>query len=462
MPYFISEDFKNKFKTSWKPFIRHGIIFSLVLLYLQILLGAFMRHSGAGAACGLGPDNSLLCMNVETWRKTVWPTLASAQLHMAHRVYALIVLGAVFVFCLKSIKFFTGFNKFLLMSLLPIILVAFQVLLGILTVYYNISVVPTTLHLGGAALSLAALWKLNLMMKDLEEGFFLTNLHSFFSDLVDLTKPRLSLLVMVTTLVGVLIAPGHIYFFKALLSFVLIALVVIGSAALNCFIEKDVDSKMLRTKDRPLPAKRMDPGVALLFGSLSISFAVIMLCLWINTTTGLLALLAAVLYLYAYTPLKLKSETAVYVGAIPGAIPPVLGFTTVTGKVDLMAMSLFLILFIWQLPHFLAISIYHADDYNAADIKVYPNRRGLKLTQISIFVFTLMLFIASVLPGYISSISFLYTRAAFVLSLTFLLYSIKGFFLGDNLALHKIWAKNYFYGSLFYLPLLLSALIFFK
>jgi protoheme IX farnesyltransferase len=460
--YSNDEQLKSLMKNNWRPFIRHGILFSLSLLYLQIILGAFMRHSGAGAACGLGFENSMLCMDTTSWIKTTWPTLPQAELHMAHRVFALVVFFAVVIFSIKAIKFFKSITKFQIASSLPILFITFQVIIGVVTVALNISVVPTTLHLAGAALSLASLWKLNLMMKDLEEVFFLTNTHSVFSDVVDLTKPRLSLLVMVTALVGMLIAPGHIYFFKALFSFVLITMVVIGAAALNCYIEKDIDALMLRTKERPLPAKRMNPVVALIFGSVLILIALPLLAIYINFVTAFLTFLAAILYLYAYTPMKLKSETAVYVGAIPGAIPPVLGFTTVTGNLDLMALALFLILFIWQLPHFMAISIYHSEDYDAADIKVYPNRRGLKLTKISIFVLTFVLFGVSLLPSYVSEISHRYTVAAFLLSLAFLLYSIKGFFIKGDLALHKVWAKNYFYGSLFYLPLLLSALIFFK
>jgi protoheme IX farnesyltransferase len=459
---FVSESLKIKMQKSWKPFIRHGILFSMILLYSQILLGAFMRHAGAGAACGLGYDSSLLCMDINIWSRVVWPSIPQAQLHMAHRVYALVVLFAVCIFSLKAIRFFKDDKKILVLSILPIIFILFQVIIGIATVAFNISVIPTTLHLAGAALTLASLWKLNLVMRELEEGFFLTNSHSVFSDLVDLTKPRLSLLVMVTVLVGVLIAPGHIYFFKALLSFVLITLVVLGACSLNCYIEKDVDALMNRTKDRPLPAKRMKPKTALFFGLAMLIVSIPLLCIYINLATGALATLAAVLYLYAYTPLKLKSEAAVYVGAIPGAIPPVLGFTTVMGKIDLMAVSLFLILFIWQLPHFLAISIYHAEDYGAAHIKIYPNQKGLRLTILSIVIFTAILFITALVPSYVSSVSTTYTRTAFVLSLLFLLYSLKGFFIKDDIALHKTWAKNYFYGSLFYLPLLLSALIFFK
>lgn len=160
--------------------------------------------------------------------------------------------------------------------------------------------------------------------------------------------------------------------------------------------------------------------------------------------------------------MKQKSELAVYVGAIPGALPPVMGWTAVTGQIDIMAVTLFLILFVWQLPHFLAISLYHADDYGAANIKVYPNlKRGFTITKIGIFVFTGFLFVTSLLPTFFSHASFVYTRAAFILSGLFLIYSAFGFFKKD-IAKERQWARNYFLGSLFYLPLLLIALIFFR
>jgi protoheme IX farnesyltransferase len=458
-----SEVVRKNIEANWKPVIRHGILFSLTLLYAQIILGAFMRHAGAGAACGLGPSSALLCMDVSTWGLKLWPSMPQSQLHMTHRLFAVVVFLIVSHFSIKAFRFFKGDTFLRVISILPFIFVTFQVLIGVLTVYYSLDVLPTTLHLAGAALSLAALWKMNLIIKDVEDSYFSGNRHSFFSDVVELTKPRLSLLVMLTVFVGTLIAPEKIHFFKAIFAFFLISMVVFGAAALNCYIERDVDAKMVRTKDRPLPARRMDPKTALIFGVILIGLSIPALCYYINLITGLLALFAAVLYLYAYTPMKQKSELAVYVGAIPGAIPPVMGWTAVTGQIDFMALSLFLILFVWQLPHFLAISLFHAEDYNAANIKVYPNmKQGVSITKIGIFVFTVFLFIASLLPSIYSNASFVYTRAALVLSSLFLIYAARGFFITHDKFKEKQWAKNYFYGSLFYLPLLLMALIFFK
>lgn len=456
-------ELKEKIQKFYKPNIRHGILFALAFLYAQILLGAFMRHAGAGAACGLGPRSSLLCLDSASWALTLWPSIGPSQLHMIHRLFAIVVFFIVSFFSIRAYHFFKGDKVFRAASILPFVFVSFQVFIGIMTVYFNLAVVPTTLHLAGAALSLASLWKLNLLIKDLENTFFVDHQHSFFSDVVGLTKPRLSGLVMLTVLVGSLIAPEKINFFKGLFAFFLISLVVFGAAALNCYIERDVDAKMIRTKDRALPSKRMKPKTALWFGTILVLIAVPMLAIFINLITGILALVAALLYLYAYTPMKRKSELAVYIGAIPGAIPPVMGWTAVTGRIDVMAITLFLILFVWQLPHFLAISIYHAEDYGAADIKVYPNlRKGLLITKLGIFVFTLFLFITSLLPSIFSNASFIYTRAALFLSGGFLLYSAVGFFVGQDGLREKQWARNYFYGSIFYLPLLLMALIFFK
>ena len=422
-----------------------------------------MRHAGAGAACGIGPNSSLLCMDFNTQNLTAWPSIAQSQLHMIHRMYAIVVFMIVAFFSIRARHFFKGVKSLRIAAFLPFLFISFQVIIGILTVALNLSVVPTTLHLAGAALSLAALWKLNLLLKDVENAYFLGDKHSFFSDVVDLTKPRLSMLVMITVLVGTLIAPDKIYFFKALLAFFLITMVVIGAAALNCYIEREVDAKMNRTKDRPLPAKRMNPKTALWFGVVLLLISIPALSFFINNVTAVLAFIAAILYLYAYTPMKKKSESAVYIGAIPGALPPVMGWTAVTGKIDFMAIALFLILFIWQLPHFLAISLYHADDYGAADIKIYPNmKRGFEITRMGIFFFTLLLFVASLLPSFFSQASFVYTRAALFLSGVFLIYAGRGFFLKQDVSLTRAWARNYFYGSLFYLPLLLGALIFFK
>ncbi len=461
----LSEEAQKIFKKNWSPSSRHFLLLAGTFLYLQIILGAFMRHSGAGVACGLGHAQSLMCLDISTWTHTFWPSLGQAQLHMVHRLFALVVFTLITVSSSRIFKFLNTnepLKKYKWLAILPIVITLFQIIIGVLTVAYHISVIPTTLHLAGAALALLAVWKLNLILRGWEIAYVQTETHSNLSDIIELTKPRLAGLVMVTVLVGTILAPGHINFFKALLAFVLITLVAIGSTTLNCYVEREVDAKMKRTMDRALPAKRMRPGFALFLGIGFIVLAIPLLAIFINTLTAALALLSALLYIFAYTPMKQKSEIAVYVGAIPGAIPPILGWTAVTGTLDMMAIILFGILFVWQLPHFMAISIYHLEDYGAAEIKVYPNAKGLTLTKILISFFTLVLLVISLLPNLILDASLVYKNSALVLGGGFLLYALRGLFIESKIEKLKDWAKMYFYGSILYLPLLLCALIFFK
>ena len=181
----FTEENKKNIKSNWKPVLRHGVVLALTLLYAQILLGAFMRHAGAGASCGLGPNSSLLCMDFETQGLSFWPNLPQAQLHMLHRFFAIFVFIVVSFGSIRVRHFFKGVSLLRFASALPFIFISFQVLIGILTVAMRLSVVPTTLHLAGAALSLAALWKLNLLLKDVEDSFFEGSRHSLLSDIVD-------------------------------------------------------------------------------------------------------------------------------------------------------------------------------------------------------------------------------------------------------------------------------------
>ncbi|GAB4024119.1 MAG: hypothetical protein Fur0010_27450 [Bdellovibrio sp.] len=445
----------------FRPWMKDFFFTGAILVYTQILLGAFMRHSGAGTSCGVGYNQSLLCMDFKQGALSWWPSLGPAQLHMIHRYYGafiglFLIVGLIFVFNqLSSITF----KRYKLQTMAALLVLISQIVLGVLTVGTHIAVLPTTLHLGFAALLLVLFWKLYLetnfqvsLSKNLPQ-------HTYLSDVFELTKPKLGLLVMSTVLVGLILAPGHINFFKALLSFSLIFLVVMGAAAYNCYLERDVDALMERTKDRSLPAGRLQPKVALVFSVLLLAISLPLLFILINPLTSILAAIATLLYVCAYTPLKQKSELAVYVGAIPGAIPPLLGWTTVTGELNIVAICLFAIVFVWQLPHFLAISVYHEKDYSSAKIKVYPSLHGMKITKILIFFFTAILFFVSVVPTIYGPASKSYLYAAIFLSGLFLLLALEGFFISDLNGGQK-WARKYFFASIFYLPLLLGSMIF--
>lgn len=461
---------KSELTEKWKPALRHGLLGMGVLVYLQMLLGAFMRHSGAGASCGLGPDAWGLCLDMAEWTKTWWPEAHPSQLHMIHRYFAVVVgLGVLhhgakqIVFAIKEKATLKDLAAPLIFwSVVAIFGIIVQIGLGVMTVAMNLSLVPTTAHLAVAAICLGSLWKLNLLLKSMEEKYYQKGSHSFLSDLIELTKPNLSALVLGTAFVGMLLAPGEVNFFQGLLDLTLIGMVVTGGCALNCYLEMDVDALMERTKVRSLPSGRLKAKWALIFGIGLLAISLPALVFLVNSVTAVLAAVAAILYLFFYTPMKIKSPHAVFVGAIPGAIPPMLGWTAVTGRMDGDVWSLFLILFVWQIPHFLAISIFNAEDYKAAKIKVFPNLLGHLKTRNFIVLLTLLMFVIGLLPALIGTASRIYLYAAIGLSTLMIVLALVGLKYQAQGQTLTLWSKRYFWGTILYLPLLLGAMLFLR
>ncbi len=188
---------------------------------------------------------------------------------------------------------------------------------------------------------------------------------SRIAEYIELTKPRITSLVLVTTAVGFYMgaAVGGIASLSLLHAIVGVALVAGGASALNQHQERHLDARMHRTRDRPLPSGRIGQFDALIF-SVAITLAgIAYLLLFTNVLTGILATLTLLLYVFLYTPLKSRTALATLVGAVPGAAPPILGWTAAGGSIDGMAFALFLIVFLWQMPHFLAIAWLYDADY---------------------------------------------------------------------------------------------------
>jgi protoheme IX farnesyltransferase len=278
----------------------------------------------------------------------------------------------------------------------------------------------------------------------------------FLREVVLLAKPRLSGLVIFTTTGGLLLAPGTIQLARAVLS-VLATAAVVGSAnSLNCYLERDTDALMRRTRDRPLPAGRLDPIVALALGILVPAFALPVLALSAGKLTALLALVALVSYVAIYTPLKRRSSLALFVGAVPGAIPPLMGWTTVTGHLDPGGLALFALLFAWQLPHFLAISLYLKEDYARGGMKVFSIVHGDAMTRRWIAGTSLLLLPAALLPVALGLASWVYGGVAVVASLGFTGFALTGL---TRRGESGRWARSIFLATLLYLTLLMAALI---
>src|SRR5580692_10692883 len=193
-------------------------------------------------------------------------------------------------------------------------------------------------------------------------------------DLARLTKPRITLIVIATCAAGMAIAPVRIPALVALLALAGTTLIVASANVLNMWWERDTDGLMARTRNRPLPAGRLPPDVALVYG-LALGASSIPMLMAVNALTAALGVLALATYVLAYTPLKRHTSLALLVGAIPGAMPPLMGWTSATGSLvaasapRMGGLLLFLLLFVWQLPHFIAIALFRAEDYARAGLK---------------------------------------------------------------------------------------------
>jgi protoheme IX farnesyltransferase len=280
-------------------------------------------------------------------------------------------------------------------------------------------------------------------------------------DLVALTKPRITSIVLVTGAAGACLAPGHVAVRTLLLSLAGTALIVGSANALNMWWERDVDARMTRTRNRPLPAGRMSPDVALAFGLALAVLAAPMLFL-VNATTGVLGLVALVSYVAIYTPLKRHSHYALLVGAVPGAMPPLLGWTTATGRVGVGGLLLFAVLLLWQVPHFAAITIFRAQDYARAGLQVVSVQRGESGARRTIAVWTPLLVGASLLFVPLRLAGNAYLGMATALGVGFLTLAFRGV-LYDLRPTARFdgprWARRVFAYSIPYLCVLLVALL---
>src|SRR5688572_1258448 len=243
----------------------------------------------------------------------------------------------------------------------------------------------------------------------------------------ELTKPRITFLIVLTSAAGFSLAsPGRVDYAALCSAMVGIALLSSGIATLNQYMERDLDALMRRTVDRPLPSGKLHPNEALTFGWGLTLGAEIYLALLVNPLTALLGLTVIAGYLFAYTPLKTRTSLSTMVGAFPGAVPPLIGWAAARGEIGLEAWVLFAILFLWQFPHFLAIAWMYREDYGRAGILMLPvvEPEG-RVTAQQIVVYTVLLLPVSLLPYALGISGKVYLFGAIVLGLLFLYSSIR-------------------------------------
>lgn len=276
-----------------------------------------------------------------------------------------------------------------------------------------------------------------------------------FNNYLELTKPRLTSLVLVTTAAGWWMGSQHTESWVVVAAAMAgTALVAGGANALNEWAERDFDALMQRTKNRPIPSGKVKAFSARLFGWILVIGGLALLVAGVNHLAAMLALLSAASYLYVYTPLKRQTAICTLAGAIPGAIPPMIGWAAARNRLDLGAWAIFLVLFVWQLPHFLALARLYRDDYARAGYKmlsvVEPTGKAASRQAV---LYGLVLIPSSLFPSMIGLAGQGYFYAALFLSIAFWLTALWAAKTQSVAA-----ARGLFRSSLAYLPLLLAAL----
>ena len=278
----------------------------------------------------------------------------------------------------------------------------------------------------------------------------------FVADFAELVKARLTLLVLLTTAVGFFLGAQPPINYVALFHVVFgTAAAAAGAAALNQWWERRLDAVMHRTRTRPVPAGRMRPVEAFVLGNALSLFGVGYLVVFCNTLSAVLAAVTIIIYIFGYTPLKRITTANTLVGAVPGALPPVIGWAAARGTIEAGAWSLFAILILWQLPHFFAIAWMYRDDYARAGFRMIStdDRTGERSASQSVF-FCILLLVVAGLPAFLGITTLVYLVIELALGGLFIIVAMR--FLKTRTPAD---ARLLFLISIVYLPLLLGALV---
>lgn len=275
-------------------------------------------------------------------------------------------------------------------------------------------------------------------------------------DYLELTKPRITILILICTAVGYFFGCGTSFRLLMLVHVLLgTALMASGTSALNQWYEADSDAKMRRTRERPIPAGRIKPGHGFLFGVLLSTAGFAELWFGTNALAAALGLFTLLSYMFVYTPLKRRSPACTTVGALPGAMPPLIGYAAASGGLDAGALALFLILFVWQFPHFYAIAWMYREDYARGGIRMLPViEPDGESTAKRIVACSVLLIPISLVPRLLDMTGSVYSATAVVAGLGFLYFGVR---LGRERTLTR--ARYVLLASVFYLPVLLAVMV---
>jgi protoheme IX farnesyltransferase len=375
------------------------------LVYAQILAGALMRHLHAGLA-------------IPTFPLPLIPRAMSlgVMVNFAHRVGGLIVAVAVLTIFIRLLRFESKHPLRQIATLLVMVVPA-QILLGAYTIWSGKQPVITSLHVVTGALTLA----LSLILALTARAVGWRASSQGLRDYLELSKARIVAMVLITTAAGYFFGARHVSVVLLINTLIGTALVAAGTNALNQYVERDHDAKMRRTAHRPLPDGRITPRAALVFSTAISIVGTLYLALTVNFLTALLGAITLATYIFIYTPLKRISPACTIIGAIPGAVPPLMGWTAATGALSLGGWLAFGIVFLWQLPHFMAISWIYREDYDRAGFAMLSVRDtdGLATARQALFYSVALLIL--------SAFTFPHARAAAMLAAALLVIASIAF-----------------------------------
>ncbi|MBX2908948.1 MAG: heme o synthase [Chitinophagales bacterium] len=275
-------------------------------------------------------------------------------------------------------------------------------------------------------------------------------------DYAQLTKMRLTLLVVFSAVIGFLFGVNGVYSITSVFFVALGGLLVTSSSIIvNQILERDIDKLMARTQSRPLPSERMSLLEAVFAAGIFGIAGILLLWHQFNAIAGVLAAISLLSYGFLYTPLKRIHSIAVFVGAIPGALPTTIGYVCATGKIDFIAVLLFVIQFLWQFPHFWAIAWVQYDDYKKAGIMLLPSSGGKnKFSAFQTMLYTFTLLLVSIFPYYLGIVGIVGSIVIIITGTIFLWQSIQLWIKCDDASARKL-----MFGSFLYLPVVQLAML---